>query len=72
MNEGKRLNLNGEFLGVTALAVYSAPWFLQPLLIILVGMMFLFKVFEDSTDYVKQSEERGSSNDESGARRGYR
>ena len=64
MNEGKKLNLNGEFLGVTALAVYSAPWFLQPPLIILVGMMFLVKVFEDSKDYIKENEGRSAQTDE--------
>ena len=64
MNEGKKLNLNGEFLGVTALAVYSAPWFLQPLLIILVGLMFLSKVLEDSKGYIRKEKQQEATHED--------
>lgn len=56
MSERNRLNLNGEFLGVTSLAVFSAPWFLQPPLTILVGLMFIFKVLDDAKEYRNELE----------------
>ena len=34
MTDEQRLNLNGEFLGVTSLAAYSAPWYLQVVLLL--------------------------------------
>ena len=40
----ERLNLQGEFLGVTSMACYSAPWFLQGVLLVLIGYMFFHKV----------------------------
>lgn len=42
------LNLQGEFLGVTAMACYSAPWFLQIVLLILIGYMFVSKIRANS------------------------
>ena len=42
------LNLQGEFLGVTAMACYSAPWFLQLVLLVLIGHMFISKVRANS------------------------
>ena len=44
-----RVNINGEFLGISALAVYSAPWFLQLLLLMLVVALFFIKLFRDSS-----------------------
>lgn len=40
----EKVNLNGEFLGISALAVYSAPWFLQIPLLLLVALLFALKV----------------------------
>ena len=48
MTDEQRLNLNGEFLGVTAMAAYSAPWYLQVVLLLLVGLLFYVKVAQDS------------------------
>ncbi len=48
MTDEQRLNLNGEFLGVTSMAAYSAPWYLQVLLLMLVGALFYVKVVQDS------------------------
>ncbi|ETW96670.1 MAG: hypothetical protein ETSY1_25670 [Candidatus Entotheonella factor] len=48
MDTEQRLNLNDEFLGMTSLAAYSAPWFLQVLLLILVGLLFYCKVAHNS------------------------
>ena len=42
------LNMQGEFLGVTAMACYSAPWFLQIVLLILIGYMFISKIRANS------------------------
>lgn len=64
MSDTVRLNLNGEFLGVTSLAVYSAPWFLQPPLIVLVGMMFVFKVVGDSRGFRKTIDAHAQRGDE--------
>ncbi|MCB1094648.1 MAG: hypothetical protein R3F19_34995 [Verrucomicrobiales bacterium] len=47
-NDRASLNLQGEFLGVTALACYSAPWHLQIVLLILIGYMFISKVRSNS------------------------
>ncbi len=44
----QQLNLNGEFLGVTSMAAYSAPWFLKIPLLILVGLLFYFKIAHNS------------------------
>ena len=46
MTDEQRLNLNGEFLGVTSMAAYSAPWHLQVLM--LVEVLFYVKVVQDS------------------------
>ena len=51
MTDEQRLNLNGEFLGVTSMAAYSAPWYLQVLLLILVGALFYVKVAQDSKHF---------------------
>lgn len=44
----ERVNLNGEFLGISSLAIYSAPWFLQVVLLMLVVALFIAKVSRDS------------------------
>lgn len=44
----QRVNINGEFLGISSLAVYSAPWFLQLILLMLVVALFITKVSGDS------------------------
>ena len=51
MTDEQRLNLNGEFLGVTAMAAYSAPWYLQVVLLLLVGALFYVKVAQDSKSF---------------------
>ncbi len=51
MNIEERLNLNGEFLGVTSMAVYSAPWFLKVGLLVLVGFLFYIKIAQDSKNF---------------------
>ncbi len=51
LTDEQRLNLNGEFLGVTSMAAYSAPWYLQVLLLILVGALFYVKVVQDSKSF---------------------
>ncbi|GAA5315493.1 MAG: hypothetical protein AseanaTS_06980 [Candidatus Pelagadaptatus aseana] len=43
-----RININGEFLGISSLAIYSAPWFLQLLLLMLVVALFIIKTSRDS------------------------
>jgi len=40
MNIEEKLNFNGEFLGVTSMAVNSAPWFLKVGLLVFVGFLF--------------------------------
>ena len=59
-----RLNLNGEFLGVTALAVYSAPWYLQLPLLVIVGALFSAKVAQDSGSFKRELEELNADDDE--------
>ncbi len=54
----ERININGEFLGISSLAIYSAPWFLQGVLLMLVVALFLSKVSRDS----KQLKELTKSN----------
>jgi hypothetical protein len=44
----EKVNINGEFLGISSLAIYSAPWFLQGLLLMLVVALFIAKVSRDS------------------------
>jgi predicted PurR-regulated permease PerM len=44
----EKVNINGEFLGISSLAVYSAPWYLQIVLLVLVVALFLAKVSRDS------------------------
>lgn len=51
MDDEQNLNLNGEFLGITSLAIYSAPWYLQLLLLVLVGLMFFVKIAQQSKRY---------------------
>ena len=51
MTDEQRLNLNGEFLGVTSMAAYSAPWYLQVVLLLLVGALFYVKVAQDSKSF---------------------
>ena len=51
MTDEQRLNLNGEFLGVTSMAAYSAPWYLQVVLLTLVGVLFYVKVAQDSKPF---------------------
>jgi len=46
----EKMNLHGEFLGISSLAVYSAPWFLQIILLIIIGIVFYYKIFEHSRD----------------------
>lgn len=51
-------NLNGEFLGISALAIYSAPWYLQLPLLLLVAQLFFLKVSRHSKEikhYISQS-----------------
>lgn len=59
-----RLNLNGEFLGVTALAVYSAPWYLQIPLLVIVGALFYSKVAQDSGSFRRELTELGGTEEE--------
>lgn len=66
MREDRKLNLNGEFLGVTSLAVYSAPWYLQLPLILLVGLMFLFKLIGDSRSLRQRINTRASGEEDEG------
>lgn len=51
MDIEEQLNLNGEFLGVTSMAAYSAPWFLQVPLLVLVGLLFYVKIAHESKDF---------------------
>jgi len=46
LTDEQRLNLNGNIHGVMSMAAYSAPWYLQVLL--LVGALFYVKVVQDS------------------------
>ena len=50
------INLNGEFLGISALAIYSAPWFLQIPLLLLVALLFFVKVSRYSKEIRKFTE----------------
>lgn len=43
-------NLNGEFLGISALAIYSAPWYLQLPLLLLVVQLFFLKISRHSRE----------------------
>lgn len=52
-------NLNGEFLGISSLAIYSAPWYLQLPLLLLVALLFFVKVSRHSKEikiYVNKAE----------------
>ncbi len=53
----EKINLNGEFLGISALAIYSAPWFLQLPLLLLVVLLFLAKISRHSKE-IKQLSDR--------------
>lgn len=55
-NLNNKLNLNGEFLGISSLAVYSAPWFLQFTLTLIIGVLFYYRVTEHSRNLVKDIE----------------
>ena len=44
------INLNGEFLGISSLAIYSAPWYLQIPLLLLVALMFFVKISRHSKE----------------------
>lgn len=44
----QKMNLNGEFLGITSIGVYSAPWFLQLVLLLIIGAMFYYKMVNHS------------------------
>ena len=44
------INLYGEFLGISSLAIYSAPWFLQLPLLILVALLFFVKISQHSKE----------------------
>ncbi len=52
MNNGDDLrgtiNLNGEFLGISSLAIFSAPVYLRLVLLILIGVMFFYRTRADS------------------------
>ena len=50
------INMNGEFLGISALAIYSAPWYLQIPLLALVVALFLSKVSRHSKEILELSE----------------
>lgn len=50
--EGSKLNLNGEFFGISSLGVYSAPWFLQVVLLLMVGAMFYYKMAGNSRNLI--------------------
>ena len=43
-------NLNGEFLGISSLAIYSAPWYLQLPLLLLVAQLFFLKISRHSKE----------------------
>ncbi|MBN2017002.1 MAG: hypothetical protein JW794_02540 [Candidatus Cloacimonetes bacterium] len=57
MSIEEKLNLNGEFLGVTSMAVYSAPWFLKVGLLVLVGFLFSVKIAQDSKNFKEELDE---------------
>ncbi|MCW8877903.1 MAG: hypothetical protein OQK04_16395 [Kangiellaceae bacterium] len=44
----EEVNLDGEFLGVSSLAIYSAPWYLQLILLLLVATLFTTKIIRKS------------------------
>ena len=44
------INLNGEFLGISSLAIYSAPWYLQIPLLMLVALLFFVKISRHSKE----------------------
>ncbi|MEM7019875.1 MAG: hypothetical protein AAF512_21375 [Pseudomonadota bacterium] len=56
----EKLNLNGEFLGISTLAVYSAPWFLHLPLLFLVAILFFSKI----SGYSKELEQMTKAVDE--------
>ncbi|MEO0325861.1 MAG: hypothetical protein AAF447_23125 [Myxococcota bacterium] len=64
LDDESNLNLNGEFLGVTSMAVYSAPWFLQVPLIVLVGLLFFAKVAQGSKRLRAVMDELSAKEDE--------
>jgi len=45
-----QLNLHGEFLGVTSMACYSAPWHLQGVLLCLIGYLFFHRIRAGSVE----------------------
>ncbi|TQV85310.1 hypothetical protein [Aliikangiella coralliicola] len=59
----EKINLNGEFLGISALAIYSAPWYLQLPLLMLVALMFFFKISHHSSEIKKLVEHSKSENE---------
>lgn len=63
-DDEKNLNLNGEFLGVTSMAVFSAPWFLQTPLIVLVGLLFMVKVAQSSRYFRQAMDELANADEE--------
>ena len=42
----EKVNLDGEFLGVSSLAIYSVPWYLQLALLLLVATLFTIKIIQ--------------------------
>lgn len=55
----EKINLDGEFLGISSLAIYSAPWYLQLVLLLLVATLFTIKIIQKSKSIralVKQAE----------------
>lgn len=57
----ERVNVNGEFLGISSLAIYSAPWFLQIVLLMLVVALFIAKASRDSRQLKKLIESDAGS-----------
>lgn len=51
----EKVNINGEFLGISSLAIYSAPWFLQLVLLFLVVALFIVKISRDSKQLKKMN-----------------
>jgi hypothetical protein len=52
----EKVNINGEFLGISSLAVYSAPWYLQFILLMLVVALFIAKLSRDSKQFKAMEE----------------
>ncbi len=56
------INLNGEFLGISSLAIYSAPWYLQFPLLVLVALLFFVKISRHSREIKKYTDQSRNDN----------